>query len=180
MFIHCREPEEIDKLKDAIYARCGNFRARTIVVRRDEAEKEVYGNDSDTNVLKYDYDIEFYNNNPLEISAERFGSMIDALTMTDKAAYEIANKVREYGKDIVPAKDEPVKSYEFKSDEARALMYVSVRQLREGIDVAIKEFAKIGEIHLLLSAIDGVISRYNDGLKKSIAGGELGIYYIEN
>lgn len=168
MFIHCREPEEIGKLKDAIYDRCSNFRARTLVVRRDEAEKEVYGNDSDANVLRYYYSIEFYNNSPLEESAEKFGSMIDALTMTSKAAYEIANGVREYGRDIVPAKDEPAKSYEFKSDEARALMYVSVRQLREGIDVAIKEFSKVDETHLLLSAIDGVISRYNDDLKKCI------------
>lgn len=169
MFIHCREPEEIDKLKDMIQARCSNFRARTLVVRRDEAEKEVYGNDSDTNVLRYDYDIEFYNNSTLEVSAERFGSMIDSLTMTSKAAYEITNVVREYGRDIVPAKDEPAKSYKFKSDEARGLMYVSVRQLREGIDVAIKEFSKIDETHLLLSAIDGVINRYNDDVKRCIA-----------
>ena len=120
-------------------------------------------------MLRYDYGIEFYNNSPLEVSAERFGSMIDALTMTGKAAYEIANGVREYGRDIMPAKDEPAKSYKFKSDEARGLMYISVWQLREGIDVAIKEFSKIDETHLLLAAIDGVIGRYNDGLKKSIA-----------
>ena len=168
MFIHCREPEEIGKLKDAIYARCSNFEARTLVVRRDEAEKEVYGNDSDTNVLRYDYDIEFYNNNPLEVSVERFGSMIDSLTMAGKAAYEIAKEVREYGKDIIPANNEPAKLYEFKSDEARALMYVSTRQLKEGIDVAIKEFSKVDETHLLLSAIDGIINRYNDDLKRCI------------
>ena len=169
MFIHCGEPEEIDKLKDMIMNRF-MFRALTLVVRRDEAEDVRYGNDSDTKVLQYDYDIAFINNNPLEESAKEFGHMIDALTLTSKSEYEKIRTVTEYGRYIQAATNEEyaIPKYEFHSDEARALMYVSVRQLREGIDVAIKEFAKIDEADLLLSSIDGVIDRYKEDLKKSI------------
>ena len=50
MFVDCREPKEIDKLKKRL-------NAFTILVRRPDVEDEVASNESDANVFNYDYDL---------------------------------------------------------------------------------------------------------------------------
>jgi hypothetical protein len=58
VFIHCREPKEIQKLVDALGA-------KTIIVRRAAAENVIASNLSDANVFNYHYDITINNNGSL-------------------------------------------------------------------------------------------------------------------
>lgn len=58
IFINCREPEEIERLKKALDA-------KTILIRRDKAENSPISNHADANVLNYKYDIEIRNNGDL-------------------------------------------------------------------------------------------------------------------
>lgn len=55
IFIDCREPFEIDKLKKGLGA-------KTILIRRNEAEQKPTSNHADENVLNYTYDYEINNN----------------------------------------------------------------------------------------------------------------------
>lgn len=58
LFIDCREPNEIDKMRLGLGA-------KTILVRRTEAEKKFPSNHADENVLNYYYDFEIDNNSDL-------------------------------------------------------------------------------------------------------------------
>lgn len=58
LFLHIREPEEIEKAKKA-------FNAETILIIRDNI-KQITSNMADKNVRDYDYDIVIYNNGTLE------------------------------------------------------------------------------------------------------------------
>lgn len=68
MFIHVREPEEIEKLKNNIPG------AITLLVKRDLIGD--YGNESDDNVENYDYDVIFENNDTLEKAKVNFNKLI--------------------------------------------------------------------------------------------------------
>ena len=59
VFIHCREPEEIDKFVQ----RNG---AKTVLIRRAAVEGDNQSNDSDANVLDYKYDYVIENNGTLD------------------------------------------------------------------------------------------------------------------
>ena len=56
-FIHCREPEEIQKFKD-------RWNAHTLLIRRGLVEG-MYANHADNNVFYYDYDYTYDNNGDL-------------------------------------------------------------------------------------------------------------------
>lgn len=58
LFLHIREPEEIDRV-----AKC--FNAKTILVRRYQV-KQITSNMADENVFNYDYDIEIDNSGTIE------------------------------------------------------------------------------------------------------------------
>ena len=67
-FIHCREPHEIQKIKDKYGKKC-----LTILLKRDD--REVPDNDSDKNVNNYNYDKIIQNNgnkSDLESEAIKF------------------------------------------------------------------------------------------------------------
>ena len=68
MFIHVREPEEIEKLKNNIPGTI------TLLVKRDLIGD--YGNESDDNVENYDYDVIFENNDTLEKAKVNFNKLI--------------------------------------------------------------------------------------------------------
>lgn len=73
-FIHCREPKEIQKFVD----RMG---AKTLIVRRLEAEEQKQSNHADSNVFNYDYDYVICNNDTKEDlfdESERFLEKIKA------------------------------------------------------------------------------------------------------
>jgi hypothetical protein len=59
IFIHVREPEEIKKYVN-------KFNCKTIFVKRNSKLNLVYNNESDSNVLNYDYNIIILNNNDIE------------------------------------------------------------------------------------------------------------------
>ena len=64
MFVHIREPEEIQKF-------VGHSKTKTytlLITPREELQNKVYGNSSDDGVYKYDYDLIFNNDQPLEIT----------------------------------------------------------------------------------------------------------------
>lgn len=58
VFIHSREPQEIKRF-------CEELGAKSIIIRREEAEKQETSCHSDANVLNYKYDIEIDNNGSL-------------------------------------------------------------------------------------------------------------------
>ena len=68
VFIDCREPEEIAEI-------CKRFKAKSLLIRRAIAENTETSNESDRNVLNYDYDIIIENNgsmSELALAAEEF------------------------------------------------------------------------------------------------------------
>lgn len=59
IFIDCREPEEITKLKVALGA-------KTVLIRRESSEQIGASNSSDRDVLEYQYDVIINNNGTVE------------------------------------------------------------------------------------------------------------------
>jgi hypothetical protein len=59
VFIHCREPEEIQKFVEY-------YNAQTILVRREAIETKEQSNHADSEVFNYKYDIHINNNGTLE------------------------------------------------------------------------------------------------------------------
>ena len=58
-FVHCREPEEIQRFVDV-------YGAKTLVVRRKDYEDLEQSNNSDKNILNFKYDYEIYNDKGLD------------------------------------------------------------------------------------------------------------------
>lgn len=68
MFVDCREPAEIQKLKEY-------FNATTVLVQRDSVENTETSNHADANVFNYNYDLTIHNNSDiidLENKAKKF------------------------------------------------------------------------------------------------------------
>lgn len=65
IFIHCREPEEIAKLKDTIPE------LKTLIIVSDREVEVVDNNHSDIEVLNYDYDFYIVNNGTKEELKEK-------------------------------------------------------------------------------------------------------------
>ena len=59
-FVDCREPAEIQKLKERL-------NATTVLIRRESVEDNETSNHADANVFDYNYDVTIYNNGSLEI-----------------------------------------------------------------------------------------------------------------
>ena len=67
-FVDCREPAEIQKLKERLSA-------TTVLIRREEVENDEVSNHADADVFYYDYDLTIYNNSDiihLEDEARKF------------------------------------------------------------------------------------------------------------
>lgn len=64
LFVHIREPEEIERFRRAIDTEC-----HTLLVRRGGRDQPL-GNRSDDNVAEYAYDYYFYNDGPLARMAD--------------------------------------------------------------------------------------------------------------
>ena len=70
VFIHCREPQEIQKFKDRLGA-------KTILMRRDEAENQEQSNHADAQVLDYEYDYTFENNGTIADLLQKVSEFCD-------------------------------------------------------------------------------------------------------
>ena len=55
VFVDCREPIEIQKLKERL-------NATTVIIRREEVENDEVSNHADAEVFSYDYDLTIFNN----------------------------------------------------------------------------------------------------------------------
>lgn len=62
MFVHIREPYEIEKFKTA--SKCKTY--ALLITPRAELQNKIYGNKSDDEVANYNYDFIFKNDNPLD------------------------------------------------------------------------------------------------------------------
>lgn len=72
MFVHIREPEEIQKFVDAI-----GGAAKTLLVRGGKRmSNEKYGNASDDGVENYSYDLYYLNENTLDIAETEFVELL--------------------------------------------------------------------------------------------------------
>ena len=58
-FVHCREPQEIQKFVDRIGA-------ETLLIRREEVESELQSNHADAEVFNFTYDTEIWNDGSLK------------------------------------------------------------------------------------------------------------------
>ena len=68
LFVDCREPAEIQKLKEGL-------NATTVLIRRESVENNETSNASDANVFDYNYDLTIWNNSDiieLENEAKKF------------------------------------------------------------------------------------------------------------
>jgi hypothetical protein len=70
LFIHCREPEEIERIKEYCkFDKSLNF--CTILVRRPSHEITDNENDSDNNINDFEYDYEIVNGGPIYVYKEK-------------------------------------------------------------------------------------------------------------
>ena len=67
-FVHIREPQEIEKFKKVSKTKTYAL----LVTPREELQLKVYGNKSDDDVYKYNYDFIFKNNKPLEVAKQEW------------------------------------------------------------------------------------------------------------
>lgn len=75
LFVHCREPEQIDAFRRAIGGNCVTL----LVTRDDPALAVSYGNASDDDVATCAYDYYFDNSTPLAESRARFLAFLDSV-----------------------------------------------------------------------------------------------------
>ena len=70
MFVDCREPEEIQKLKEGL-------NATTLLIRRPGDDKVETSNHADANVLNYNYDLTIENNSDIMDLAKKAKDFIE-------------------------------------------------------------------------------------------------------
>jgi hypothetical protein len=75
LYIHCREPDEIDKMQKVLQKRMQCF---TVFIRRPGVE-DVVSNHADLNVEKFNYDFYVDNNSTLEIFAKKACDFVDKI-----------------------------------------------------------------------------------------------------
>jgi dephospho-CoA kinase len=77
LFIHCREPEEIERFVQ-------DFGAKTLLLKRDSADNREQSNDSDSGVMEYNYDIVIENNDSLEKLQQKAEAYVKEILMFDR------------------------------------------------------------------------------------------------
>lgn len=79
LFLHIREPEEIERAKK-------EFQARTVLVKRDAVEP-ITSNMADRNVFNYEYDFSIVNNGTLEELENRAQFFVEAVKNKKRKLY---------------------------------------------------------------------------------------------
>ena len=93
-FVHCREPQEIQKFKDEYGDKCS-----TVLLKREvrNEKKAIANNDSDMNVDNYEYDKIVHNNGnkmDLELEAVKFVEEIREILKTKKEKQSIKEETK--------------------------------------------------------------------------------------
>ena len=81
VLVDCREPTEIQRLKDGL-------NATTVLIRRDSVENSVTSNNSDANVFNYNYDLTIYNNSDIIHLEDKAIKFIEYMKREDVPHYE--------------------------------------------------------------------------------------------
>ena len=72
MFIDCREPSEIQKLKERL-------NATTVLIRRESVENIEVSNHADSEVFNYNYDLTIWNNSDIKKKEKKAKEFIEYL-----------------------------------------------------------------------------------------------------
>lgn len=84
VFVDCREPVEIQKLKERL-------NATTILIRRESVENSETSNDSDAKVFECDYDLTIYNNSDIIHLEDKARKFIEYMKKEEVPHYESRN-----------------------------------------------------------------------------------------
>lgn len=77
VFMHCREPEEIERLRNLLIN--NDIPVKTMLIVRNDGMEHHYGNHADDDVEKYNYEITFDNSQALNITSSKFAEIIRKL-----------------------------------------------------------------------------------------------------
>ena len=80
LFVDCREPAEIQKLKERL-------NATTVLIRREEVENNEVSNHADSDVFYYDYDLTIYNNSDIIELAKKAKDFIEYMKKEEVPHY---------------------------------------------------------------------------------------------
>lgn len=78
LFVHIREKEEIEKFKKLVDIKC-----KTMLIDRENAAIEKWGNASDDEVKNYTYDLYFKNNKNINEIEQEFVSLLHTLLISE-------------------------------------------------------------------------------------------------
>lgn len=80
VFVDCREPAEIQKLKERL-------NTTTVIIRRDSVEYNEVSNHADADVFYYDYDLTIYNNSDIILLEDEARKFIDYMKKDEVPHY---------------------------------------------------------------------------------------------
>lgn len=84
VFVDCREPAEIQKLKERL-------NATTLLIRRESAENNETSNHADAGVFEYNYDLTIYNNYDIIHLEDEARKFVDYMKKEEVPHYESRN-----------------------------------------------------------------------------------------
>lgn len=88
LFVHIRQPKQIEEYKNLIKSYHENTNIYTILIQRSDIDIEIFNNSSDDNVNDYNYDFIFKNNKTIEKGKQEFLLFIDSLLSNNIAMIE--------------------------------------------------------------------------------------------
>lgn len=84
VFVDCREPQEIQRMKE-------KFNATTLLIRRESVENSEPSNHADANVFNYNYDLTIWNNSDIASLEHEAKKFIEYMKREEVPHYEFGN-----------------------------------------------------------------------------------------
>lgn len=88
LFVHIRQPKQIEEYKNLIKSHYKNIDIYTILIQRSDIDIQIFNNLSDDNVDNYNYDFIFKNNKTIEKGKQEFLLFIDSLLSNNTTMIE--------------------------------------------------------------------------------------------